>query len=133
MRRDSTKHGPRVDDELASEQLADEAGEVVAEGDIPVPVELDRSETAPSHPPSDPVEARRELSRHLRLSVFPASRDALVEEANDQGAPEHVLFALRQLPADLELHTVHEVWTALEGHEDVRDAARHDPLTDADR
>ena len=34
MRRDSTKHGPRVDDELAPEQLADEASEVVAEGDI---------------------------------------------------------------------------------------------------
>jgi hypothetical protein len=82
---------------------------------------------------SDPVEARRELSRHLRQSAFPAGRDGLLAEADDQKAPEAVLGVLRRLPADVEFRTVHEVWAALEGYSDVRQAAASDPLTDGDR
>jgi Protein of unknown function (DUF2795) len=82
---------------------------------------------------SDPVEARRELSRHLRPSAFPAGRDRLLEEAESQNAPAAVFDALRRLPADGEFSTVHEVWAALEGFSDVRDAAAHEPLTEGER
>src|SRR5207302_10294401 len=49
--------------------------------------------------PDEPT-ARTELSRHLRLSVFPAGRDALLAEAEQNGAPDTVLETLRRLPQD---------------------------------
>jgi Protein of unknown function (DUF2795) len=101
------------------------------------PADSDRDVDVHTAPPgalgSDPVEARRELSRHLRSSAFPADREGLLAEAETQSAPESVLEALRRLPSDAEFSTVHEVWAALEGYSDVRDAAAHEPLTDGDR
>lgn len=101
------------------------------------PADSDRDVDVHTAPPgalgSDPVEARRELSRHLRASAFPAGRDGLLAEAESQNAPDSVLAALRRLPADGEFSTVHEVWAALEGYSDVREAAAHEPLTDGDR
>ena len=82
---------------------------------------------------SDPVEARRELSRHLRGSAFPADRDGLLAEADAQNAPESVRNALRLLPDDGVYQTVHEVWAALEGFDDVRETAAGDPLSDGER
>jgi Protein of unknown function (DUF2795) len=101
------------------------------------PADSDRDVDVHTAPPgalgSDPVEARRELSRHLRQSAFPAGRDGLLAEAESQNAPDPVLEALRRLPAGAEFSTVHEVWAALEGYADVRDAAAHEPLTGGDR
>ena len=101
------------------------------------PADSDRDVDVRTAPPgalgSDPVEARRELSRHLRSSVFPAGRDDLLAEAEGQSAPRPVHDALRRLPADIEFRTVHEVWAALEGAPDVRGAAAHEPLTDGER
>lgn len=142
MERESTKHGPRLDDALKGETRSLEQGEPIEartredlekEG----PGEEDRDVDVLTAPPgslgSSRVEARRELSRHLRLSAFPAERDALVAEAESQHAPEPVLAALRRLPAGRAFDTVHEVWAALEGYADADEAARTEPLTDADR
>ena len=79
------------------------------------------------------VEARRELSRHLRSSAFPADRDELLAEAADQHAPEAVTSVLRRLPVGVRYGTVHEVWSALHGADDVRGDAATDPLSDAGR
>jgi hypothetical protein len=101
------------------------------------PADSERDVDAHTAPPgslgSDPVEARRELSRHLRLVAFPTGRDGLLAEAESQNAPEAVLDVLQRLPAEGEFSTAHEVWAALEGYSDVRDAAAHEPLTDGDR
>jgi hypothetical protein len=101
------------------------------------PADSDRDVDVYTAPPdalgSDPVEARRELSRHLRPVAFPTGRDGLLAEAESQHAPDSVLDALRRLPADAEFTTVHEVWAALAGYDDVREAAAHEPLTDGDR
>ena len=136
MERETTKHSPRLDDELKRETRSLEQGS---------PVEA-RAEEWREHEPSadaepdvdarpvgsglgaDGVEARRELSRHLRPSAFPADRGRLLAEAEDQSAPEPVREALRQLPDGVTYATVHEVWAALEGHGDVREAAAHEPL-----
>jgi hypothetical protein len=136
MTRESTKHGPKLDDAMKHETRPLEQGAPVesrvqesreAEG----PGELDRDVDARTAPPgalgSDSVEARRELSRHLRLSAFPADRAVLVAEAEEQNAPEPVLAVLRTLPGDATFETVHEVWAALEGYDDPRDAAAQDP------
>ena len=63
----------------------------------------------------DDASAKAELSRHVRASVFPADRDALVTEAERNDAPTAVLEALRHLPPDPKYRTVYEVWEALGG------------------
>jgi Protein of unknown function (DUF2795) len=140
--RESTKHGPRLDDELKHETRPLEQGAPVesrAREDLEkeAPGDSERDVDARTAPPgvlgSDPVEARRELSRFLRLSAFPAGRDALLVEAESQQAPGPVVAALRELPAGETYDTVHEVWAAISGYDDPDAAARTEPLSDADR
>jgi Protein of unknown function (DUF2795) len=140
--RESTKHGPRLDDALKAETRSLEQGSPIEarveesrekEGPGDSDRDVDFTTAQPGALGSDPVEARRELSRHLRPSTFPAHRDALVAEAESQEAPGAVLEALRRLPSGAGFRNVHEVWAALEGHADVRAAAAKDPLTRADR
>jgi hypothetical protein len=113
----SSKHGPRLDDELARETAPLERSGVGAHGghveewreQEPV-VEEDGTFDIPG----DPVAARRELSRHLDLSAFPGDRDALVVNARANGAPEDLVELLEALPDDTGFATVHEAWSALE-------------------
>lgn len=141
MERDSTKHGPRLDDELKKEtqslvQGAPIESRVEESREQEGPGEGDRDVDARTAPAgslgSDPIEARREVSRHLRPSAFPATREGLTAEAESQNAPAPVLDALRRLPGGITFATVHEVWAAIEGHSDVRETAATDPLTAAD-
>ena len=141
MERESTKHGARLDDELKKETASLERGapieaRVEESREHEGPGDDDRDVDAHTAPAgrlgSDPVEARRELSRHLRPSAFPATREGLIEEAESQNAPGPVLEALSRLPGGVTFATVHEAWAALTGHEDVRSAAATDPLTDAE-
>jgi hypothetical protein len=142
MRRETTKHGPRLDDALERETRPLEQGapnepRVEEWKEQESPGDTDRDVDARTAPPGslggDDVEGRRELSRHLRASAFPADREALLAEATSQNAPEPVLAALRELPASVTYGTVHEVWAALAGATDVREDAAHDPLSDAGR
>jgi Protein of unknown function (DUF2795) len=128
--RDSSKHGPRLDDELAREAQSLGRGAPiesrVEEGrEKEGPGEEDRDVDARTGPASrlgaDAVEARRELSRHLRPTVFPADRDRLVVEAERNAAPAPVVDALRSLPAGTEFRTAHEVWIGLTEPREARD------------
>jgi hypothetical protein len=112
-RRESGKHGPRLDDELAREQESLLRGppleahvEEFKEKEEPVETGLGL--------PRDPVLARRELSRHLGGSVFPAHPPALIEAAQGNGAPEKVVALLERLPVDVEFGSVHELWAEVE-------------------
>jgi hypothetical protein len=121
-RRESTKHGPRLDDQLKDETRPLEQG-----AHVEARVEEERTKEGPADAeslpeidgetalPRDPVLARRELSRHLRLGVFPAGRAELLVEAEQNDAPEAVLGLLRRLPANARFETVYEVWDALGG------------------
>lgn len=142
MRRETTKHGPRLDEALARETRSLEQGAPiesrVEEGrEHEGPGDFDPDVDARTAPPgalgADDVEARRELSRHLRPSVFPADRDQLVAEAVGEHAPVPVLEALRELRPGVEYATVHEVWSALNGATDVREDAARDPLSGGGR
>jgi hypothetical protein len=142
VNRETTKHGPRLDDELERETRSIEQGKPLEprveewreqEPSGELERDVDEAPTPPGELGSDPIEARRELSRHLRRTAFPADRDALLAEAEAQNAPAPVLAALRRVPADATYATVHEVWAALEGSDDVRDAAAHEPLSEGDR
>ena len=142
MTRESTKHGPKLDDALKHETRSLEQGAPIesrsqesreAEGPADFERDVDSRTAPPGALGSDPVEARRELSRHLRISAFPADRAGLLAEAEDQHATEPVLAALRTLPEGESYETVGEVWAALVGEEDPREAAATEPLSEADR
>jgi hypothetical protein len=142
----SNKHSPRIDDQLAHETESLTRGAPiesrVEEGrEQEGPGDEDRDTDARTGPPgalgADEVEARRELSRHLRPSAFPADREGLLAEARDQNAPGPVLAALERLPDGIEYGTAHEIWAALDepgtDPDEIRERARHEPLSDADR
>jgi hypothetical protein len=98
-----------MDDELAADDL-----DLSADRDeIDVPdVTID----------DDLVAERSALAVHLRPSAFPATAEVLVATALDQGAPPEIVERLWQLPPG-RYHTVQEVWTALGGPTETRDAA----------
>src|SRR3954471_19743431 len=144
--RDSTKHGPRVDDALKEETSSLQQGAPIESRveeyrELEGPGEGDRHVDAHTAPPgalgADSVEARRELSRHLRLSAFPATRAGLLDEARSQNAPAPVLDALALLPEVTVFRTVHEVWIAVSdpsvAPDELGETASHDPLSSPDR
>ena len=123
MERDSTKHNPRLDDELKKEvgslthgSPAESRKEEWHEQEGAADGEREpSSRTAdPSALGPDDKSARTELSRHLRLSAFPGDREELLAEAEKNDAPEAVLAALRRLPEG-RFETVYDVWEALGG------------------
>jgi Protein of unknown function (DUF2795) len=121
-RRESGKHGPRLDDQLKREVEPLTHGK---RGDARPEEDPEREGIPEDEPeleaegysvfPSDPALARREISRHLRPSVFPADRAALLAEADENEAPDHVQELLAELPDDTTYATVYEVWEALGG------------------
>lgn len=122
--RDSTKHSPRLDDELKKEvgslthgSPAESRKEEWREQEGAADDEREPSARTvdPNGLGPDKETARAELSRPLRLSAFPGDREALVAEAEDNNAREPVLAALRRLPPGVEFATVYDVWEALGG------------------
>src|SRR3954454_17326535 len=121
MERESTQHGHRLDDEMAKEvaslthgapiesrseehRLLEDAGE----GEPPAP--------APTSGASyREARDRSELARHLRPSIFPATREAILECAREEHAEDDWIARLRCLP-QAEYGNVNEVWEALGGH-----------------
>src|SRR5215213_3052151 len=123
----STKHSPRVDDELEHEMQgmlraeratrAEEWREVepVAEGDPDV--DADPAGTLVGGTPvgmdADAVAARAELARWLDRADFPATGPELVEAARDHQAPDAVAAELEKLPAGENFERIGDVVRAL--------------------
>jgi hypothetical protein len=108
----STKHSPRVDDELEHEvqgmmkaergTRAEEWREVepVAEGDPDIDADPGGTLTGgiPVGMTEDAVVARAELAGWLTRAPFPGGRADLVEAARDHRAPDAVVAELERLP-----------------------------------
>jgi uncharacterized protein DUF2795 len=139
MERQSTKHGPRLDEELKRETQSLERGAPV-EAHVEEEQEHEPAadgEPEPSARPAPPGAlgpdertARTELSRHLRPSVFPAARESLIDEAAENDAPELVLAALRRLPAGVTFATVYDVWESLGGSVETVTGREEPPRSD---
>jgi len=123
VQRDSNRHGPRLDEELKKETQSLVRGAPVEsraeewreqEGAADGEREPSARTRAGGLDPDELTE-RSDVSRHLRLSVFPADREALLREAEENNAPSNVLDDLGRLPAGVSFRTVHEVWAALGG------------------
>jgi hypothetical protein len=124
VERQSTKHGPRVDDALKKEvESLERSAPVEARRDDyreqEGAADGEREPGARTAPPGqlalDAPDARAELSRHLRPSAFPADRDRLLAEARANNAPAEVVATLERLPEGWDFVTVYEVWEALGG------------------
>jgi hypothetical protein len=108
----STKHSPRVDDELEHEMQgmlraerstrAEEWREVEPEAEGDPHIDTDPAGTLVGGTPvgmdADAVVARAELARWLDRADFPNTGPNLVEAARDHRAPDAVVAELEKLP-----------------------------------
>ncbi|SCG73270.1 DUF2795 domain-containing protein [Micromonospora coxensis] len=131
MERGSSKHGPRIDEQMSQEvsglvqgpgtggSRVDEFREAEPAGeDQPGVTTAPAGELrtgAPQGMSSEDVEARSRLGRFITMSALPGDREALVANARDNDAPADVVAALEGLPDGTRYQTVSEVWAAL-GH-----------------
>ncbi|MFI6128805.1 DUF2795 domain-containing protein [Micromonospora sp. NPDC051141] len=131
MERGSSKHSPRVDDQMSSEvsglvQGPGAGGARVDEFRQAEPSGEDQPEAttapagdlrtgSPQGMSSTDVEARSRLGRFIGMAALPGDRDALVANARENEAPADIVAALEGLPDDTRYQTVSEVWAAL-GH-----------------
>jgi hypothetical protein len=125
MDRESNKHSPRVDDALAhdvdsllhgaAEESRAQEGRLQEDPAVGPGRRFDEPFPGMELTDAD-VEKRTELSRHLAAARFPAGRDELIAAARDDHAPDDLMQALDQLPADQAFETVQAVWQALGGN-----------------
>jgi len=114
MERGSSKHSPRVDEEMEHEvegmmtaerptraeewREAEPAGEDQADpGRLGEPA--DRQPGTPPGMTNEDIELRSELAEHLPRSVFPADESALLAHLVDTNAPDRLQQLVRQLPS----------------------------------
>jgi len=69
--------------------------------------------------PAD-VRRRSDLAMHLRPSIFPASRAAIVECARELDAPVDLIAELEELSPSVMFATTEEIWEALGGRHEQR-------------
>ena len=105
----STKHSPRVDDELEHET------QQVAEGDPDVGTDPGGTLVGgtPVGMDADAVVARTELARWLDRADFPSAGPDLVAAAREHGAPDGVVAELEKLPSEQTYERVGDVVRAL--------------------
>src|SRR3954452_2406826 len=130
----SDTHGPRLDDALAREtrslttgspvESRAEAARTMQEGadDEPTPEAIVHAlpDDDPPRLAREEVRSRSVLAIHLRPSLFPATRDEVVECATELHAPPDLLERLRALP-DATFANVEGVWKAMGGRREARD------------
>lgn len=124
MDRGSSKHGPRLDEEMAFETLGVTHGDTAGIGRAeewrePEPSGEDQPDEGRMPASGDGGEPARDarslLGTVLHRSVFPADADTLVAAASAGQAPDAVVDELSRLPRGQVFATVSEVWAAL-GH-----------------
>ncbi|MFG1718817.1 DUF2795 domain-containing protein [Micromonospora chalcea] len=131
MERGSSKHSPRVDDQMSSEvkglvQGPGTGGARVDEFRQPEPSGEDQPEAttapagelrtgAPQGMSSADVEERSRLGRFIGMAALPGDRETLVANARENEAPADLVAALETLPEGTRYRTISEVWAAL-GH-----------------
>jgi hypothetical protein len=109
MDRDSNKHGPRVDEEMKKEARSFTQGS---------PVESRAQESREKEGPADGQPTRHDVARYLERRIFPASRDEILTNAANAGAPQGVIERLQRLP-EATYEGFPQVWEAVGGQTDA--------------
>jgi len=124
--RGNSKHGPRLDEQMAQE-VKGEAH--IEEWREPEPSADGQPDTGwisqghhgfPSGDDRDPDrrEERARVGAYVPRHVFPADRAKLLETAQASHAPDDVIDVLNQLPADVTYPDYPQLWKALDLHSD---------------
>jgi hypothetical protein len=115
MERGSSKHSPRVDEQMSQEVLSAIQGSTEARAE-----EWKMAEPAGEDQPeptrminADSANDLSRFGRYIGLSAMPGDRDALIRSAEILTAPDDVLADLERLPEGVTYHTVTEIWAAL--------------------
>jgi hypothetical protein len=133
MERGSSKHGPRLDDEMAHEVRGIVQGNVdsrVEEFHDPEPAGEDQPDPsrvpggtqtggAPPGMTYDEVEERSRLGRFVPMASLPGDRERLIAGARELNAPDDVIAQLSRLPEG-RYETVSQIWAALGHHNEER-------------
>ena len=111
----STKHSPRVDDELEHEMQGRSTAESSDEADPDLDANTGGTLVGgtPAGMDADAVVARAELARWLDRADFPATGAGLVEAARDHRAPDAVVAELAKLPEGDSYERIGDVVRAL--------------------
>ena len=115
MERGSSKHSPRLDDQMASEvrgTVQGVTGGRAEEWNMAEPAGEDQPETS-RIPDAAAANDLSNFGRYIGLSALPGDRDTLRQSAETLGAPDAVLADLDRLPPGVTYHTVTEIWAAL--------------------
>ena len=115
MERASSKHGPRLDEEMKQEirgTVQGVAGGRAEEWKMAEPAGEDQPD-ATRVIGADAANDLSRFGRYIGLSAMPGDRDALRRSAEVLEAPDDVLADLDSLPDDVIFHTVTEIWAAL--------------------
>jgi hypothetical protein len=118
MDRGSSKHSPRLDEEMAQEVrgiVQGGSGARAEEWRMPEPAGEDQPEVSEILDDGPGGPAGEQLSRfagYIRRSALPGDREALLGSARELNAPDDVLERLATLPPGTTYHTVTEVWRA---------------------
>jgi hypothetical protein len=126
MDRGSSKHSPRVDDQMAAEvrgtvqgtagaraeewKMAEPSGEDQPQTSLVPEAEYARGEPAGVGSPEG--EAFSRFGTYIGRSALPGDRDALLKSARDLEAPDDIVARIETLPADTTFRNVAEAWRA---------------------
>ena len=121
MDRGSSKHGPKLDEEMERESSeliktgqpsrAEEwlQTEPVGENHLEPELPPDQEPGAPAGMTAIDAEARSYLARHLPPGAFPADRDGLLAYLSRTSAPDEASAAIGLLPSGRQFATIGEV------------------------
>jgi hypothetical protein len=119
MERESSKHGPRRDDQLAREDrdLTSTAQPAhTEEWRQPEPFDrghdrrpAEQTPGAPAGMTASDVNERSDIAIYLPPGKLPASRSVILDYLRDTGAPDYAIAAVSRLPGDREFATIGEV------------------------
>jgi hypothetical protein len=124
--RGSSKHSPRLDDKMAREVKGDGRVEEWRDPEPPGDDQPDGQWTPQGHYGSDTGDdrdpdrrdERARIGAYVPRDVFPAGREALLERARADNAPDEVIDVLGGLPEDVTYADAAELWKTLGLHSD---------------
>jgi hypothetical protein len=119
MERSSSKHSPRVDEEMKHEiqgTVQGLAGSRAEEWKMAEPAGEDQPDATRITGGGQENDFSR-FGRYIGLSAMPGDRDALRRSAETLTAPDDILADIDRLPDGVVFHTITEIWGALgRGH-----------------
>jgi hypothetical protein len=115
MERGSSKHSPRVDEQMSQEVLGAVQGITESRAEewkMAEPSGEDQPEPT-GMTNADSANDLSRFGRYIGMSAMPGDREALIRSAEVLTAPDDVLADLERLPEGVVFHTVTEIWAAL--------------------